>query len=72
MRLLGNVRCWHQTDMLKRHRNVRFQEQSGKHVLALRFSAFDPKRTSVSQPRDIFQATGFCTYNAGKAPCETT
>ena len=34
-------------------------------------SAFDPKRTSVSQPPDIFQATGIRTYNAAKSPCET-
>ena len=31
----------------------------------------DPKRTSVSQPPDIFQATGIRTYNAAKSPCET-
>ena len=38
---------------------------------ALHMSAFDPKRTSVSQPPDIFQAIGFRTYNAAKSPCET-
>jgi hypothetical protein len=33
---------WHETDMPTALRNVRYQGQSGKHVLALSFSGFDP------------------------------
>jgi hypothetical protein len=36
----------HETDMSSLLRNVRSQGQSGKHVLALSFSGFDPERTS--------------------------
>jgi hypothetical protein len=36
-----NVACWHETDMPTALRNVRSQGQSGKHMLALSFSAFD-------------------------------
>ncbi len=36
------VRFWHETDMLTALRNVRYQSNSGKHVLALSFSGFDP------------------------------
>jgi hypothetical protein len=36
----------HETDMPTALLNVCFQGQSGKHVLALSFSGFDPKRTS--------------------------
>ena len=32
----------HETDMPTALRNVRYQGQSGKHVLALSFSGFDP------------------------------
>ena len=38
---------------------------------ALHMSAYDPKRTSVSQPPDIFQVIGFRRYNAANSPCET-
>ncbi len=34
-----------ETDMPTLFRNVRSQGQSGKHVLALSFSGFDPKPT---------------------------
>ena len=33
----------HKTDMPTVFRDVRFQGQSGKHLLALSFSAFDPE-----------------------------
>jgi len=33
---------WHETDMPIALRYVRFQGQSGKHVLAWSFSGFDP------------------------------
>jgi hypothetical protein len=33
---------WHETDMSTALRNVLFQGQSGKHLLALSFSGFDP------------------------------
>jgi len=37
--------CWHETDMPTTLRDVRFQGQSGKHMLASSFSGFDPGRT---------------------------
>ncbi len=42
-RLLQQYR--HETDMPITLRDVRFQGQSGKHMLALSFSGFDPTRT---------------------------
>ena len=36
---------WHETDMPTAMRDVR-QGQSGKHILAVSFSVFDPTRTS--------------------------
>ena len=42
-RLLQQYR--HETDMSITLRHVRFQGQSGKHMLALSFSGFDPTRT---------------------------
>jgi hypothetical protein len=36
---------WHETDMPKYLGDVRYWENSGKHMLALSFSGFDPKRT---------------------------
>jgi hypothetical protein len=38
---LGAVHTWHQTDMPTVFRDVRFQGQSGKHLLASSFSGFD-------------------------------
>jgi hypothetical protein len=38
----AGVGTWHETDMPTALRNVRYQGQSGKHVLALSFSGFDP------------------------------
>jgi hypothetical protein len=43
-----NVSCWHETDMPTLLRNVRSQGQSGKHLLTLRFSGFDPQQTSLT------------------------
>src|SRR4029077_5255266 len=43
-----HVRIWHETDMPKYLGNVRCWVNSGKHLLALSFSAFDPSRTSTS------------------------
>jgi hypothetical protein len=40
-----DIRLWHQPDMPTLFRNVRTQGQTGKHVLALSFSGFDPKRS---------------------------
>src|SRR5260370_17057507 len=37
----NNFRFWHETDMPTPLRNVRSQEQSGNHMLALSFSDFD-------------------------------
>jgi hypothetical protein len=39
-------RSWHETDMPAALRDVRSQGQSGKHMLALSFSGFDPKQSS--------------------------
>src|SRR6267142_3330329 len=41
----GAVHTWHETDMPTVLRDVRSRGQSGKHVLALSFSGFDPLRT---------------------------
>ncbi|MGC2318208.1 MAG: hypothetical protein WA615_17200, partial [Bradyrhizobium sp.] len=38
----------HETDMQTALRNVRCWENSGKHMLALSFSGFDPQRTSAA------------------------
>ena len=40
-----DFRCWHETDMPTTLRDVRFQGQSGKHMLAARSSGFDPNLT---------------------------
>ena len=39
-------RYWHETDMPTALSDVRSQGQSGKNLLALRFSGFDPTETS--------------------------
>src|SRR6266481_6545074 len=39
---LLKVRCWHNSDMPPWSLYVRCWGQSGKHILALSFSAFDP------------------------------
>jgi adenylate cyclase len=41
----AGVGTWHETDMPTALRNVRYQGQSGKHVLALSLSGFDPIRS---------------------------
>ena len=38
---------WHETDMPTTLRDVRFRGQSGKHLLTLSFSGFDPQQTNV-------------------------
>jgi len=43
-----HVRIWHQTGMPKYLGNVRCWVNSGKHMLALSFSGFDPIRTYFS------------------------
>ena len=40
-----DFRYWHETDMPTTLRDVRFQGQSGKHMLASSFSGFDPEPT---------------------------
>jgi len=37
-----DVACWHETDMPTYLRDVRCWVNSGKHLLSLSFSAFDP------------------------------
>jgi hypothetical protein len=39
------------SDMPSLLRNVRSQGQSGKHLLGLSFSGFDPERTSIAGPQ---------------------
>src|SRR5260370_34588394 len=48
---VGSRRCMHKTGMPTALRNVSYQGQSGKHVLALSFSGFDPGcvKTCTSQ-----------------------
>jgi hypothetical protein len=53
MRILGppltpapNVSIWHETHMPKYLGDVRCWVNSGKHMLALSFSGFDPSETS--------------------------
>jgi hypothetical protein len=41
----ADFRLWHKTDMPTALRDVRFQGQSGKHVLIASFSGFDPTET---------------------------
>ena len=41
------VHTWHETDMPKYLGDVRCWVNSGKHLLSLSFSGFDPKRTST-------------------------
>jgi hypothetical protein len=38
----GDFRSWHETDTPSALRNVRYQGQSGKHMLSGSFSVFDP------------------------------
>jgi hypothetical protein len=54
-------RNWHETDMLTALRDVRSQGRSGKHMLALRFSGFDPERTFARDAVATSQDTVF--YN---------
>ena len=42
MKYIDRSADWHEADMPTVFRNVRYQGQSGKHVLALSFSGFDP------------------------------
>jgi hypothetical protein len=39
----GHVYSWHETDMPKYLGDVRYWVNSGKHLLALSFSGFDPQ-----------------------------
>src|SRR5258706_15414557 len=43
----AGVGTWHKTDMPTALRKVRYQGQSGKHLLAVSISLFDPDRTSA-------------------------
>jgi len=45
-----NVGEWHEADMTSLLRDVRFQGQSRKHLLALSFSSFDPTETLAGSP----------------------
>src|SRR5260370_12424615 len=42
----ADVRLWHETDMPKYLGDVRYWVNSGKHLLSLSFSGFDPSLTS--------------------------
>jgi hypothetical protein len=43
----GAVHTWHETDMPKHLGDVRYWVNSGKHLLSLSFSGFDPNATST-------------------------
>src|SRR5260370_41269192 len=47
---------WHETDMPRWSLDVRCWGQSGKHVLALSFSGFDPSETSVAPNEPVTEA----------------
>jgi hypothetical protein len=53
---LGAVHTWHEADMPTASRNVRYWVNSGKHLLSLSFSGFDPQRTW--RPPKILHSTG--------------
>jgi hypothetical protein len=53
-----HARCWHETDMPTTLRDVRFQGQSGKHMLALSFSGFDPNVWSGRALQEVFRRGG--------------
>src|SRR5258705_7839278 len=55
---IDDVGLWHETDMSSLLRNVRSQGQSGKHVLALSFSGFDPGRVKTFFLPQKLQAAG--------------
>jgi hypothetical protein len=42
----GAVHTWHKSEVPERINDVRFRGQSGKHLLILSLSAYDPERTS--------------------------
>ena len=46
---MRDVGSWHETDMPTALRNVRSQGQSGKHVLVVSFSGFDPSGTLAAK-----------------------
>jgi hypothetical protein len=48
-RVATEVRVWHETEMPTALRDVRSQEQSGKHLLTVSSSQFDPMRTSAAR-----------------------
>ena len=54
----ADFRLWHETDMPTALGNVRCQEQSGKHMLALSFSGFDPRRVKTFFFPQKLYATG--------------
>ena len=43
------VRCWPYCDITRRPARVRFVGQTGKHLLDLSLTGFDPKRSFASQ-----------------------
>jgi hypothetical protein len=64
----GAVHTWHETDMPTALRDVRSQGQSGKHLLALSFSGFDPaadiskhfiRSRSLFQPYQCAHPSGY-------------
>ena len=65
----------HETDMPKYLGNVRCWVNSGKHLLSLSFSGFDPKETSRIPSLDDHKCYSFaikCGRRRGQGgPCET-
>jgi hypothetical protein len=61
--LAGRTLCRHplRRDMPTALRNVRCCEKSGKHLLALSFSGFDPQQTS--RRRTTLPMSGYLMFN---------
>ena len=57
-RCSANVSSWHETDMPKYLSDVRCWVNSGKHLLSLSFSGFDPGRVETFFVPQKLRATG--------------
>jgi hypothetical protein len=54
--ILIEDRFWHFSDMAARLADVRFRGQSGKHMLVLSLTAFDPSRHRTSRNPAVQQS----------------
>jgi hypothetical protein len=67
-----DVALWHFSDMPTALRDVRFQGQSGKHMLTLSFSGFDPSETSASRTNVWFHVNAAPKDAANLRPLSET